>query len=245
MNTIRKFAAAAMVVSIPAFAVAESEDSLSIQMAATVEDVCTVTFNGAVGTLNGGGAGSTGFTVTAGQDTATLDLAFEILNTDDPLSDTIGDIEDITALISAQLFCNGDYQATIQAANGAFLNADLVTNATDFSNALGYTVTTLFDVTDGIDGDPLGLTLNAAGTPLQSVVDTGTQHNGQILFTISTGQLNVIANGGVGPGTDSGLNLIAGLYTEAMTMSFVQDGVIPPISFDTAAPAPQTAGGGA
>ena len=240
---MKKLLATAAVAALmtPFAAMAESEDSLSIQMAATVEDVCTVAFDDDVtsNTLTGSGAnlgagGTNGVVTTGLGDTATVDFATEILNSDDPLQDTIGDITDVQILITAELFCNGDYNASIDAANGLFQNTEGVVNTADFSNQLAYDVNVTFD-TDSAASNP-------ALTPFDSLLDptlnvAGSQHRGQILIEINTGQDDVVSGGA----RSAAHNLIAGLYTEAMTLSFVMDGAIPAVSFDTAAPAAQTA----
>ena len=244
---MKKLLATAAVAALmtPFAAMAESEDSLSIQMAATVEDVCTVAFDSAAGTVAGngatGGALNTATVTNAGVGTAnpgTAEVQFATLiaNSDDPLSATIGDIDTVTITLTAELFCNGDYDASIDFANGVFQNTVPVTNITDFSNQLAYNVTVSFDTDsanppfDSLAQDSLaGDQLNLPG---------GSQHRGQISIQIVTGQGDVVDNTGV---RDSDHNLIAGLYTEAMTLSFVMDGVIPAVSFDTTAPAPQTA----
>ena len=208
---------AVAVLMTPFAALAESEDSLSIQMAATVEDVCTVAFDDITGTVTGNGATGTASNsvVTTGLgDTATVDFATEILNSDDPLQTTIGDITDVQIQISAELFCNGAYNASIEATNGRFQNTDTVTNVLDFSNQLAYDVNVTFDT--NTEGDNPALTpFDSLASPTLNVA--GSQHRGQILIEINTGQDDVVD-------TAANLrspthNLIAGLYTAFGTVT--------------------------
>jgi hypothetical protein len=232
--------AATLAVMAPMVASAESADSLAIQMNATVEDICTIAFTDADPTSSG----LTAFSATVDQagDSAQVFGEVTIQNSDDPSLDTIGDIDDFTVVFTANFFCNGDYEATIATTNGGLLNADDVNNTANFSNKLGYTVSTTFDATAETE-NPI-LTLNADGVATSVGPVTGSQHNGVITVTVSSGQSNVISDGGA---TDASLNLISGLYEDAMRITFAQDGFVPSAAFTIAAPdqaaAPAAPGG--
>lgn len=223
------FASAAIAaVLVPASAMSESSDSLSIHMTGVMEDICTIQFEGGQSVQTGNVENAR---LRVAEDRAAVIFDLKVNNTDDPSIATeerggIGRVARTTASFTADFFCNGDYQATIATTNGAFTNADPVFNEGDFTNQLGYRLDVTFD-TDGETSNPDNLSIRANGTLGDTVGPIeGSQHDGVVTFAFQTGQ-----NFAVGGAAKA---LIAGSYQEALTVSFVQDGTSPGAQFAAA-----------
>ena len=190
---------------------AQDLDSAQVQMTGVIADTCSVDgitsiSSPTLASLNTSALG-------AGVKVASLDFEFPIPNTDNPLNSDIGAIDAFQIEVLIDLYCNGEFQFTVEASNGAMVNTDNLLNSNQFTNALTYTVDFAFP-----DGSSVPST-QSSGAPGVVVSDASVPaQDGDALLTLS------FAN----PGT---ARPIAGLYTEALTVSFVQDGITPPSSF--------------
>ncbi|MEM1159450.1 MAG: hypothetical protein AAGJ28_00830 [Pseudomonadota bacterium] len=222
---MKKFLAAAALTAVsivPMSATAETQDALTMQMAGVMPQICTAQFK----TPNAGqisGVARDRRVLTNDSDGLQAAFLFDVQNQTDPSDDTVGEIERIVMRSRADFFCNGAYTLTIEPANGALINQTSVSNTAEFSNQLNYRLT--IDI-----GDEPRIVRDFTGSVAQdNVVSGGAEFDGDIVFRFVTDQ------SAVDGGADK--KLIAGLYQEAVTLSFVQDGDSPAAAF-TNAPAP-------
>ncbi|MEM6624048.1 MAG: hypothetical protein AAF674_17635 [Pseudomonadota bacterium] len=222
---MKKYLAAAALTAVsivPMSANAETQDALTMQLSGIMPDICTAKFQAPTAAQRGGFLGfdridNAQATLINDNDGLQASFAFNVPNQTDPSDDTVGEINAPFIRMTADFFCNGAYSLTIQAANGAFVNSETVTNTAQFSNQLNYVLNI------DIEGRARIAQEFAGETAAQEIVTNGVEIDGDIVFRLQTGQ------GRVEGGEDK--KLIAGLYQEAITLSFVQDGTSPAIAF--------------
>lgn len=204
------------VASIVVFLVAQAApaqvlDSARLHLMGYVEDVCSVA---AIGTASGRGLDNLStFRSGKGVQTASLGFDFRVQNDSDPTVPTIGAIDQGVISVELDLYCNGPFRFTIEAANGDLRNEKFATNTSDFTNRLTYAAALALP-----DGSmiPPASSSGAAGVIISE--PNVAPQDGTAMLTLSFQN-------------PAGRKLISGTYTEFLKVSFAQDGNAPPPRF--------------
>ena len=200
------FASTALVaLAVPTLALAESEDTLTINLSGEMEAICTAEFE-ATGTSIGSTGGDAG-TVDIDGDAATATFAFNVDNTDQPTNDaTIGRISSVTGTFIVDVFCNNDFTLNMASTNGAMVHSgeDGLENTAAFADELEYElqVSGLFGVVGAPELD------TAAATELDV---NANETDNDVTFSLSAEQ--------------GALPLISGTYEDTITLTFSHDSI--------------------
>lgn len=174
-------------------ALAESTDTVTVNMTGNVEQICTAVPNTGIA-----GSNVAGLNYSAADDNVNVTYNFGIANTNNPTLSTIGQTNQAFFSVGFKTFCNDDFTVTVQPENGTFANP--ATAPAGFVNALPYGYTL-----KKIGGNSVSVgTASTASTALTSTAFNGTT------------QIDV----GVKPSTTPP---VAGDYSEKLTITFAAD----------------------
>lgn len=197
--------AALTALAVPTMALAESSDTLTINLSGELEAICTAEFEEAASSI--GSTGGVAGTVEVEGDTATATFAFNVENANEPTADaTIGRISSVTGTFVVDVFCNNDFTLNMASANGAMVHSgdDGLENTAAFADELEYElqVSGLFGVVGAPELD------TAEGTELDV---NANETDADVIFSLSAEQ--------------GALPLISGTYEDTITLTFTHDSI--------------------
>lgn len=210
-KVLRRAGVAAILAVTPGLvAYAQVLDQVTVGVAGTIEAFCfveDVISADAVGVENFSSA------LDDTLDVASLGFDFAVVESDDVRSSDIGSISAGTMTVALDMYCNGPFRISIESANGALRNTDVLDNAASFTNALPYSVE--MTLPDGAT-TVLASATGEAGT-LISATDLPPQ-DGDATLRIDF--------------SPPARKLLSGTYNEVLTVTIVQDAAEPPTVFE-------------
>ncbi|MEM6624049.1 MAG: hypothetical protein AAF674_17640 [Pseudomonadota bacterium] len=189
---------------------AEILDSATLRLTGYVADTCVVR---GVPTVNA--AGTAGYRAAVAADQAQIAFRFDVANRTDPSRSDIGSISSGQIDVEFDLYCNDYFQFTVESANGGLVRGGDAPTSSAFTGRLDYDVSVRF---------ASGHVSQATATGATMLIDDETVPPQRDKATMTVAFDN-----------PAGARLGAGLYQEALTLSFIQDGATPPSSFRGAA----------